>query len=110
MVTTVAALFPALMMRLLDFVALYGLILMPMGAVLFADFWLLPRLGLQPDFAEARGLRLSWPAAVAWGLTMAACLLINRQWGVEVFFLGLPGWFIATGLYLGLSLVQQRRG
>ena len=31
MITTMAALFPALMMRLLDFVALYGLLLMPMG-------------------------------------------------------------------------------
>ena len=48
-VTTVAALFPALMMRLLDFVALYGLTLMPMGAVISADFWLFPILGTQAE-------------------------------------------------------------
>ena len=108
-VTSIAALFPALMMRLLDFVALYGLLLMPMGAVIFADYWLLPRLGMQQDYAALRALTLSWPAAAAWLLTLGACLALNQTWGVEIFFLGLPGWFIATGLYLVCCRWQQRR-
>jgi len=107
-ITTAAAIFPALMMRLLDFVALYGLLLMPMGAVIFADFWLLPRLGIRQYWAEGRGLLFSWPAAVAWGGTLAACWAINQVWGLEIFFLGLPGWFIATALFVGSSWVQQR--
>ena len=107
-VTSVAALFPALMMRLLDFVALYGLLLMPMGAVIFADFWLLPKLGLRQDYAEWKRLLVSWPAGLSWLVTLAACLALNRIWGVEIFFLGLPGWFIATGLYVGLAFAQQR--
>ena len=106
-VTSVAALFPALMMRLLDFVALYGLILMPMGAVIFADFWLLPRLGLRQDYADWKEVAFSWPAAASWGLTLAACWVINAVWGLQIFFLGLPGWFIATAIYVVLSLVQQ---
>lgn len=107
-VTTVAALFPAVMMRLLDFVALYGLILMPMGAVIFADFWILPKLGLRSSYAEWKELVFSWPAALAWVLTLAACWLLNAIWGWQIFFLGLPGWFIATGIYIGLSMQQQR--
>ena len=109
MITTMAALFPALMMRLLDFVALYGLLLMPMGAVIFADFWLLPKLGLRQDYAEWKQLLFSLPAALSWLVTLGACMLLNLVWNVEIFFLGLPGWFIATGLYVGLSLAQQRR-
>ncbi len=107
-ITTIAALFPALMMRLLDFVALYGLLLMPMGAVLFADFWLLPKLGRRSNYAEWKQLLISWPAALAWFGALAACWGINAVWGVQIFFLGLPGWFIATALYLGGSMVQQR--
>jgi len=107
-ITSVAALFPALMMRLLDFVAFYGLVLMPMGAVIFADFWLLPRLGLRQDYADWKALAVSWPAAASWGLTLAACWAINAIWGLQIFFLGLPGWFIATGIYVALSVVQQR--
>ena len=106
-ITTVAALFPALMMQLLDFVALYGLVLMPMGAVIFADFWLLPKLGRQPNYAEKKRLVFSWPAAVAWVGTLLACWGINEVWGLQIFFLALPGWFIAVALYLGLSYAQQ---
>jgi purine-cytosine permease-like protein len=106
--TSVASLFPALMMRLLDFVALYGLILMPMGAVIFADFWLLPRLGLRQDYAGWREIAFSWPAAASWGMTLAACWAINAVWGLQIFFLGLPGWFIATAIYVTLSAMQQR--
>src|SRR5699024_11800751 len=45
LVTTIFACFPALVMKLLDFVALYGLVLMPMGAVILLDVLLFPRLG-----------------------------------------------------------------
>jgi len=90
-------------MRLLDFVALYGLILMPMGAVIFADFWLIPKLGLRQNYAEWRQIFFSWPVAVTWGVTLLVCFLLP----VEIFFKGLPGWFIATILYLVLSYVQQ---
>ncbi|MEX0599420.1 MAG: hypothetical protein WD205_02180, partial [Rhodothermales bacterium] len=107
-ITTVAALFPALMMRLLDFVALYGLLLMPMGAVIFADFWILPRMGLRSYFAEWKHLAFSLPAALAWGVTLGACWLMNALWGWQIFFLGLPGWFVAIGIYVGVSLYQQR--
>jgi purine-cytosine permease-like protein len=109
LVTTIAALFPALMMRLLDFVALYGLILMPMGAVIFADYWLLPRLDLRANYAEWRDLVFSWPAALTWGGSLAACWGINAVWGLQLYFLGLPGWFIAVALYVGLAALQQRR-
>jgi cytosine permease len=108
-ITTTAALFPALMMQLLDFVALYGLLLMPMGAVIFADYWLFPRLGLRRDYAEWRRIVFSWPAAITWFGTLAACWAINQIWGLEIFFLGLPGWFIAVTLYIALGYVQQNR-
>jgi purine-cytosine permease-like protein len=106
-ITTLAALFPALMMRLLDFVALYGLILMPMGAVIFSDFWLFPRLNLHQHYAEWKEILFSWPAAVAWLGSLGACWALNTYWNVDIFFLGLPGWFIATGLYIATAYLQQ---
>ncbi len=56
-ITTTAAMFPALVMKLLDFVALYGLVLIPMGAVILADYYLIPRLGLQPYYAEKKKIQ-----------------------------------------------------
>ncbi|MFC1528297.1 purine-cytosine permease family protein [Candidatus Latescibacterota bacterium] len=105
LVTTTAACFPALVMKLLDFVALYGLILMPMGAVIFADFWILPKVGLKRNFAEITGVLFSWHAGITWIVTLAICFLIP----VEIFFKGLPGWFIAIFLYVVLSALIQKR-
>lgn len=109
LVTTLAACFPALVMRLLDFVALYGLILMPMGAIIFIDFYLLPRLGLQEDFAEKKGIRFYGAPAFTWFTTLALCLLLNISAGVDIFFLGLPGWFLAALLYVAASRFLQHR-
>ena len=105
MVTTVAACFPALVMRLLDFVALYGLVLMPMGAVIFADVWLIPRLGLRRNYAESAGVPVNVASAVAWGVTLVIVFMMP----IEIFFKGLPGWFIAIGLYLLVSWFEQKR-
>jgi purine-cytosine permease-like protein len=105
LVTTVAALFPALMMKLLDFVAFYGLLLMPMGAVVFADFWLLPRLGMKARYAKARGLVFSWPAAAAWILTLVVVMCLP----LEIFFKALPGWFLAVAIFIVGSYIQQRK-
>jgi purine-cytosine permease-like protein len=109
-IATLAAMFPALVMKLLDFVALYGLILMPMGAVVFMDFWLMPRFGLRSSYAERSGRHFNWAAGAAWMVTVAVCLgfvFIVGRW--TLWFVALPGWFIASIMYLGLSRIYQRQ-
>jgi purine-cytosine permease-like protein len=107
LVATVTAVFPLVTMRLLGFVALWGMILMPMGAVIFVDFWVLPRLGLRSNYAEATGLSLHWAAGLAWLLTVALCAGLVLTGRAEIFFVSLPGWFVASLLYLGLSKFTQ---
>jgi purine-cytosine permease-like protein len=108
-ITTTAALFPALVMKLLEFVALYGLLLMPMGAVIMMDFYVLPKLNLQSEFAEYYQRNFNPSAAVSWFLTLLTALLFNIYFGVEVFFLGLPGWFVAALVYIISSKIVQNR-
>lgn len=108
-ITSIAACFPALVMLLLDFVALYGLVLMPMGAVIFLDVIVFPKLNLKSNFAQLMNLNFNWAAGVTWFVTLLLCLFINLYMGVEIFFLGLPGWFIAVLLYLGMSYWYQSK-
>jgi purine-cytosine permease-like protein len=105
---TVAALFPALAMKLLGFVALYGMLLMPMGAVVFVDFWLARRLGFQDNYAQRRGIAFNWAAGLTWFITLAVCVALVRYAGVAIFFVSLPGWFVAVALYIVLSHWFQR--
>jgi purine-cytosine permease-like protein len=106
---TLAGMFPAVAMKLLGFVALYGLVLMPMGAIIFVDFWLAGRLGFRPFDAEATGSGVNWAAGVTWIATVAACLGVVGAGAAEIFFVGLPGWFVAAAMYVLLSRVMQRK-
>ncbi len=109
-IATLAGMFPAIAMKLLDFVALYGMILMPMGAVIFVDFWLIPRLGLRSSYAELSGRSFNWAAGAAWVVTLALCLgavFTIGRW--SLWFVSLPGWFVAAILYIVLSKFYQKQ-
>lgn len=106
---TAAAVFPALVMKLLDFVGLYGTILAPMGAVVLVDVYWLERMDLKSNFAEQKGLKLNYAAALAWLLTLGLCVVLNTLGGVQVYFLAVPAWVAAGVFYLVLSRYLQPR-
>jgi purine-cytosine permease-like protein len=83
-VATLAGVFPGVAMKLLGFVALYGMILMPMGAVIFVDFWLFKRLGLKSNYAEWAGIRFNWAAGLTWFLTLAICVSLVLWGGIQL--------------------------
>ena len=109
LIASVTAIFPIVTMRLLGFVALWGMILMPMGAVIFMDFWVFPKLGLRPNFAAVVGARFNWAAGLAWFLTIAVCTGLVVTGRTQIFFVSLPGWFVTSLLYVALSKLLQSR-
>jgi purine-cytosine permease-like protein len=108
-IASVIGIFPSLSMNFLNISALYGLLLMPVGAVIFADHYFMKRLKMQSFFAEKKNIKFYLPPALAWVLTLGICLWLNLYSGVQVFFLGLPGWFIAVAIYMILSVYYQRK-
>ncbi|TWT90382.1 cytosine permease [Pseudobythopirellula maris] len=106
---TVAGMFPAIAMQFLEFIALYGLVLMPVGAVIFVDFWLSKRLGFQDNYAERTGKGFNPAAAAAWVLTLTICIASVVWGGVQIYFVSLPGWLMAAVLYIVVSRLIQRR-
>lgn len=108
-IASIIGIFPALSMKFLSVAALYGLILMPMGAVIFADHYLVKWLGFEKFFAEKKNIKFYLPPAMAWILTLGVCLWMNLHYGIQVFFLGLPGWFVAVAIYLSMSIYYQHK-
>ncbi len=108
-VATVAGMFPGIAMQLLGFVMLYGMLLMPMGAVIFVDFWLLRKFGLQSSYAEVSRTTFNWAAGLTWFITLGSCWALWYFAGVEIYFVSLPGWFVAAILYIVLSKIYQRK-
>ncbi len=108
-VATFAGLFPGIAMKLLGFVALYGMILMPMGAVVFVDFWLLKKFGLQSNYAEVSRKSFNWAAGLTWFLTLGTCVALVQFAGVQIYFVSLPGWFVAAVLYVVLTKIYTSK-
>ena len=109
LIATIAGMFPAIAMKLLGFVALYGLILMPMGAVIFVDFWLIKKFGLQSNYAQLSGKTFNLAAALAWLVTLGTAWALVKFAGVQIFFVSLPGWFVAAIIYIAVSKIYQKK-
>ena len=109
LIVAVFGMFPAVTMKLLDFVSLYGLVLMPMGAVVFIDFWLIRKLGLKSNYAEISGETFNWAAGLAWFVTLGVCLWMVKAGYTQIYFASLPGWFVAAGIYIATSGVIQNQ-
>lgn len=107
----VCACIPALLTHLDLLVTTNALVLLPLGAFIFIDLWLFPKLGLQPDFAEKTGALISWPAGGAWILATVfsiAAFVYKGYDPVFPIFLVLPEWIVSVALYILFSFVQQK--
>lgn len=105
-VATVAAVFPAFAFKLLGFVGLYGTILAPMGAVIFADFWLSRRFGIQPQHAQHGGIGVSKPVLFAWLIPVGLALYFITVHGVTTWYFPLPAWLACGVLFIVFSRMR----
>ena len=80
-----------------------------MGAVIFVDFWLIKKFGLQSSYAELSGKSFNWAAGLAWLVTLAVCGWLVKTGRIQIYFVSLPGWFVTAVLYVALSVFYQKK-
>jgi NCS1 family nucleobase:cation symporter-1 len=102
-ITTVIACFPFVFTELLNFVGIYGLLLVPAGAIVITEHWVFPRIGLTRYWAHHRKLLLNWPALVAWAAGMALALILYLTDTLHLFFLFIPVYLLTVALYILLA-------
>ena len=108
-VATVAGLFPAFAMQLLDFVAVYGFILAPIGAIIVFDHYFAGKAGIIQNYAEKAGVNFNVSVLLAWLVSMAVFYSISAFGGVFLSFLTLPAWLACGVLYLIFSKFLQKK-
>ena len=104
-ITTIIACFPFVFTGLLNFVGIYGLLLVPAGAIVMTEHWLFPRIGLTRYWAHHRNLLLNWPALVAWAAGMALALGLYLTDTLHLFFLFIPVYVLTVVIYIVLASV-----
>ncbi|MDT0687208.1 purine-cytosine permease family protein [Autumnicola psychrophila] len=108
-VATIAGLFPAFAMKLLDFVALYGFILAPIGAVIVFEYFFGKKFGIQSFYAEKTGIKFNQAVFWAWLISFAVFYTISVQFDVFLSFLTLPAWICCGILFLLISKFYQKK-
>jgi purine-cytosine permease-like protein len=107
-IATIAGIFPAFAMKLLDFVALYGFILSPIGAIIVFEFFFADRFGIIKEYARKKGLAFNLAVLLAWGISLGVFYSIGTFGGIFLSFLTLPAWISCGVLYLILSKALNR--
>lgn len=100
---TLAGMFPAVAMKLLDFVALYGFILAPMGAIIVFQHFFGRSFKIVENYAEIKKISINWAVLVSWVLAAGGCFLIAQQFDIFLSFMILPAWICCGLLFLILS-------
>lgn len=107
-VATVAGLFPAFAMKLLGFVALYGFILAPFGAIIVFEHFFHKKAGIIKNYAEAAKVSFNKSVFIAWALSFGIFYFISVQYNVFLSFVTLPAWLLCGVLFLVFSKYYQK--
>ncbi|MGQ9564426.1 MAG: hypothetical protein ACUVTH_12915 [Thermogutta sp.] len=102
-VTTAIACFPFVFLYLLDFVGVYGILLMPVGSIVVIEHWVFPLLGWRRFWATERGQWLNIPAILAWAIGLGLALVCWKTGLLHLFFLVIPVWIVTALSYLILA-------
>jgi purine-cytosine permease-like protein len=94
-----ASLFPFIYRGYLNFVTYAGITLVPVGGILFAEHFLLPRLGMTKFWARYRGV-LNIPALLAWAIPLALAATSIGLGLMPVYFGFPPAFVLSIVLYV----------
>ncbi|MBC7000581.1 hypothetical protein [Cytophaga sp. FL35] len=108
-VATIAGLFPAFAMKLLDFVALYGFILAPVGAIIVFEHFFSEKAGIVSNYAEKSKIQYNKAVLFAWAISFGLFYFISLQFDVFLSFVTLPAWLMCGILFLVFSKYTQKQ-
>lgn len=108
-VATIAGLFPAFAMKLLDFVALYGFILAPVGAIIVFEHFFSEKAGIVSNYAEKSEIQYNKAVLFAWAISFGLFYFISLQFDVFLSFVTLPAWLMCGILFLVFSKYTQKQ-
>lgn len=109
-IATFAGIFPAFAMQLLGFVALYGFILAPFGAVIVFEHFFNRKTDIIKNYAEVANVKFNKSVFWAWVFSFGFFYFISVQFDVFLSFVTLPAWLLCGILFLFFSKNQKLKG
>lgn len=101
--TVIIACFPFVFDKMLPLLTYAGLIVVPVGAIVFTEHFIFPKIGLTRYWAHYQGLKHSTPAVSAWFGGLIFGFGLNALDIISFYYLFIPTWFVSAGIYLFLA-------
>ncbi|WP_418316224.1 purine-cytosine permease family protein [Piscinibacter sakaiensis] len=102
-VVVIGSCFPFIYRSILPILAYAGLVLVPIGGIVFAEQHLFPRLGYKSNWYRLKGVKDNMPALVTWGICLVFGFGLNLINIMPFVYLFLPTWVVAIVCYTILA-------
>jgi len=95
--------FPFVFTQFLPLLTYAGLLVVPVGAIVFAEHQIFPRIGYTRYWSKYQGYSNSLPAVASWGLGLAFGFGLNYLDVMSFYYLFIPTWFFTIIIYTLLA-------
>ena len=99
--------FPFVFSQILPLLTYAGLIVVPVGAIVFAEHQIFPKIGYTRYWSQYQNYAHSWPAALSWGLGLVFGFGLNFMDVMSFYYLFIPTWIFTMIVY---TLIAGRYG
>lgn len=103
LVTMVIACFPFVFTQMLPLLTYAGLLVVPVGGIVFAEHVLFPKIGLTRYWAKYQNLTKSTPAIASWALALVFGFGLNTLDIISFYYLFIPTWIFTIIIYTLLA-------
>ncbi|WP_396634676.1 purine-cytosine permease family protein [Maribacter sp. R86514] len=103
LITIAIACFPFVFSQILPLLTYAGLLVVPVGGIVFAEHQIFPRIGYTRYWSQYRNLTFSTPAIVSWGLGLVFGFGLNALNVMSFFYLFIPTWIFTIVIYTVLA-------
>jgi purine-cytosine permease-like protein len=102
-VVVVGSCFPFIYRQILPILAYAGLVLVPLGGIVFAEQHIFPRLGYKSNWHRLKGVKDNMPAVITWGICLVFGFGLNFLNIIPFVYLFLPTWVVSIVAYIILA-------
>ncbi|WP_339705433.1 hypothetical protein [uncultured Kriegella sp.] len=103
LITIVVACFPFVFTQMLPLLTYAGLLVVPVGAIVFSEHQIFPRIGYTRYWSSYRKLTFSTPAIASWALGLLFGFGLNALNVMSFFYLFIPTWIFTILVYTFLA-------
>jgi purine-cytosine permease-like protein len=95
--------FPFVFSQILPLLTYAGLLVVPVGAIVFAEHQIFPKIGYTRYWSKFQDYAHSLPAVASWGLGLVFGFGLNMLDVMSFYYLFIPTWFFTILIYILLA-------